>query len=165
MRGLNPLAKYRSPETIERDRARSRAWYHANKERSKGLSTRYYREHREEQNKKRLEYYHRVDKFRPRRIATMARLNKEKNSRLRARLAQLKDVPCADCGGRFPSVCMDFDHVRGEKLFLVCKPNSIGPALDEEIKKCDVVCSNCHRIRTHNRRLSKRQDARIESLG
>jgi hypothetical protein len=44
---------------------------------------------------------------------------------------------------------MDFDHVRGEKLF------GIGPgvashglkALATEIAKCDLVCANCHRRR------------------
>ena len=155
------MAKYRSPEQIERDRARSRAHYAANKERYKEWSAKYYREHREAQNKKCLEYHHRIGKFSPRRIATMARINKEKNDRLRARLAALKDVPCADCGGRFPAVCMDFDHVRGTKLFEVCKPKTVGPGLDEEIKKCDVVCSNCHRIRTHRRRLA----AKLQRVG
>jgi hypothetical protein len=29
----------------------------------------------------------------------------------------LKDVPCADCGGKFPPECMDFHHVHGEKDF------------------------------------------------
>lgn len=63
-----------------------------------------------------------------------------------------KDVPCADCGGKFPPVCMDFDHVRGTKKFNMAKAvHRSLKAIDEEIAKCDVVCSNCHRIRTASR--------------
>ena len=64
-----------------------------------------------------------------------------------------KDKPCADCGHRFHPVCMDFDHrVAGEKAHNVAALKSRNPAiLRAEIDKCDVVCSNCHRIRTHGR--------------
>jgi hypothetical protein len=51
---------------------------------------------------------------------------------------------------------MDFDHVRGKKLFCVGSlvvQQGVGrrQAL-EEIAKCDVVCANCHRLRTSYRR-------------
>lgn len=56
--------------------------------------------------------------------------------------------PCADCGGVFPPVCMDFDHVRGEKLCNVAKMGTYAwSRVLEEIAKCDLVCANCHRIR------------------
>lgn len=61
---------------------------------------------------------------------------------------------CLDCGMKptIPSV-MDFDHVRGDKEFLISNALAYGKArLAREIAKCDIVCSNCHRIRTHNRR-------------
>ncbi len=66
-------------------------------------------------------------------------------------IADLKNVPCMDCGGLFPSVCMDFDH-RGDKEFAI-HANKMGKmdALLKEIHKCDVVCANCHRIRTQKR--------------
>jgi hypothetical protein len=67
-----------------------------------------------------------------------------------------KDVPCADCGVKYPSYVMDFDHVRGEKEFAVGKGVADGylqSKLINEIQKCEVVCSNCHRIRTHTRKL------------
>ena len=65
-----------------------------------------------------------------------------------------KNQPCMDCGGSFPLVCMDYDH-RDPKT----KKQSIGKclawsneqALLDEIAKCDVVCANCHRIRTHRK--------------
>lgn len=67
---------------------------------------------------------------------------------LRAR----KDVPCMDCGFKFPHFVMDFDHVRGEKVMCVGRMAISAFTMEKiemEIAKCDVVCSNCHRIRTH----------------
>lgn len=69
-------------------------------------------------------------------------------------IQQLKsNTPCADCGRTFPAVCMDFDHL-GDKKFSVA--NGIvysRPRLQAEIDKCEIVCANCHRIRTQNRRV------------
>lgn len=61
--------------------------------------------------------------------------------------------PCADCGGFFPSECLDYDHLpEFEKSFTLAKPGSRGKKLiDSEIKKCELVCANCHRIRTRVR--------------
>lgn len=72
----------------------------------------------------------------------------------RALLDHLKDGPCADCKNTFPPVCMDFDHVRGEKvgqLSRMVRKYGAG-ALENEIAKCELVCANCHRIRTQKRR-------------
>ena len=57
---------------------------------------------------------------------------------------------CADCGYNKHHAALEFDHVDGEKEFNVCNAKSIKQA-KEEIKKCEVVCSNCHRIRTYER--------------
>lgn len=76
--------------------------------------------------------------------------------RNRTRRDELKSAPCMDCGQTFPPCCMDFDHVRGEKT------RGVGNMITyntkkffEEISKCDLVCANCHRIRTQNRRNGK----------
>jgi hypothetical protein len=57
---------------------------------------------------------------------------------------------CADCGYRTHHAALDFDHVRGKKLLNVCLSKSIAQAR-QEIEKCEVVCANCHRIRTYER--------------
>jgi len=64
-----------------------------------------------------------------------------------------KSVPCADCKNKFDPVCMDFDHRPGEeKVVEVGKMLSYRiDVLLAEIAKCDVVCSNCHRLRTKGR--------------
>ena len=65
---------------------------------------------------------------------------------------EVKSTPCLDCGGRFPPECMDFDHRDpSEKLFNVSQAAVSGNSLESvkaEIAKCDLVCANCHRIRT-----------------
>ena len=81
----------------------------------------------------------------------------------KAYLAQyLRDLktktPCVDCGINYPYYVMDFDHVRGQKHANVMELVSTlsKKKIDEEIAKCEIVCSNCHRIRTHMRRIAKK---------
>jgi hypothetical protein len=68
-----------------------------------------------------------------------------------------KDVPCAECGHRWPEYLMQFDHLPGcikvaavstmvSRLFPQCQ-------IAEEITKCEVVCVNCHTMRTRTRGL------------
>ena len=82
-----------------------------------------------------------------------ARLGQLRFQRARyAWIKTLKASPCMDCGGIFPPECMDFDHVRGQKLFGICGNRTrTYEAVLNEIAKCDLVCANCHRIR-HKRR-------------
>ncbi len=74
----------------------------------------------------------------------------------RAFLATKKlESGCVDCGYKDAPESLDFDHVRGEKLFsLATKPGASLARLSAEIAKCEVVCANCHRIRTFNRHRS-----------
>lgn len=69
---------------------------------------------------------------------------------LESLITHIKDKPCADCGGKFPACAMDFDHVSGEKVMNIARLSRLSsPAsLLSEIKKCELVCANCHRIRT-----------------
>lgn len=68
--------------------------------------------------------------------------------RVRDHVNSRKAAPCSDCGGTFPPVCMDFDHRRGEeKVRDVSKCRTV-TAAEAEMAKCDLVCANCHRIRT-----------------
>jgi hypothetical protein len=89
------------------------------------------------------------------RVRTSARKEAPKNPRwLRfyERLIPFKSRPCLDCGVPFPTCCMDFDHVRGDKTIILAKMFTFPWAkVLEEIDKCDLVCACCHRIRTQNR--------------
>ena len=61
-----------------------------------------------------------------------------------------ESTPCADCHVQYPYYVMDFDH-RKNKCFNVSQAmrNTGWLKTLEEIAKCDIVCANCHRIRTH----------------
>jgi len=72
---------------------------------------------------------------------------KRKNREL---IRSMKAGPCVDCGGRFHPVSMDFDHRQGEE-----KVRGVSAMVGQspetillEIAKCDLVCANCHRVRT-----------------
>lgn len=70
----------------------------------------------------------------------------------RSRLADLLQTSsCTDCGTTEWRV-LEFDHVRGEKTdsiarLLTCKWQRV----IDEIAKCEIVCANCHRLRTYFR--------------
>lgn len=71
---------------------------------------------------------------------------------------QLKDKPCADCGKTYPPICMEFDHIGTDKRKDIAYLLNHGYPMEkiiEEVKKCELVCSNCHRIRTWKRMLKK----------
>jgi hypothetical protein len=66
----------------------------------------------------------------------------------------LLENPCADCGEHNPLV-LTFDHVRGDKKLGISEMVGRGWSIETikaEIRKCDVVCFNCHMIRERRRR-------------
>jgi Zn-finger protein len=82
--------------------------------------------------------------------------------RTRQKLRQITDglrsKPCTDCKRKFPTYIMDFDHrdpsTKVDKVSSFVFKGSL-PLLMAEIAKCDVVCANCHKIRTHKRKQEK----------
>jgi len=77
---------------------------------------------------------------------------------LKQRITAIKEsTPCTDCGNSYPAVCMDFDHIEDNKIANVATLAANGAlwlTIQEEIQKCELVCANCHRLRTQSR-LSK----------
>lgn len=72
-----------------------------------------------------------------------------------------KMVPCKDCGIRFPPWIMQFDHrnpkdKKGNIGHMLANAKSLDD-IRKEIEKCDVVCSNCHDERTHQRYLDNKR--------
>lgn len=96
-------------------------------------------------------YYKNSKSWRSKRVAA----SKIRKSEINKQLISLKEsTPCKDCGKFFPFYVMDFDH-RENKSFLLSSASRLGLSdnkIKMEILKCDLVCSNCHRIRTHTRK-------------
>ena len=84
---------------------------------------------------------------------------RSKNIRRRKELIDFvnsfKQGPCIDCGVKYPHYVMDFDHRdRKTKLDNINKMINHHSYSKEkilnEIKKCDLVCANCHRMRSYS---------------
>ena len=80
--------------------------------------------------------------------------NRRARHRMTAWVATLKVGPCTDCKKSYPPCVMDFDHKSGKKvanisaMALQCLSKE---TILREIAKCDLVCANCHRLRTCKR--------------
>ena len=99
---------------------------------------------------KQLEYSRKHYRVNKQRYLDRNRINRAK---LRRYVAEIKEsTPCTDCGQQYPHFVMDFDHLENKEGLIIdfIRRHNKG-ALDREIAKCEVVCSNCHRIRSFNR--------------
>ncbi len=97
--------------------------------------------------------------------AAVARRTTRYRQELKTLIRTIKEAtPCLDCGVSYPWYVMDFDHVTGEKYkdvsAMVSNLNSKQKVLDE-IAKCELICSNCHRVRTFTRLGLSQEDALI----
>lgn len=83
----------------------------------------------------------------------MSSRSREHDRRLRAWVQSQKEgIPCSECGIVFDTVVADWHHRDpSQKLFSISCFHRITKdktKILEEIAKCDLVCSNCHRIKT-----------------
>ena len=87
------------------------------------------------------------------RLRTYHGVKCKQGRRVRHHISILNEIktswPCLDCGGHFKPSQMDFDHFdttnkTANISLLVGKPSQV---LTEELRKCHLVCANCHRIR------------------
>ena len=87
-------------------------------------------------------------------LARVLRVTRRAREAAKEYINEVKHCPCAHCGGRFPPFVMDFDHVRGTKVANLSQlrgGRSAWSKILDEIAKCEVVCANCHRLRTYLR--------------
>jgi hypothetical protein len=85
---------------------------------------------------------------------------KERRDSLLVWVNTLKDKPCTDCNNIFHPEAMHFDHISNDKNNNISDLVKLGyskKVILAEIAKCDLVCVNCHAVRTYNRRLSVRK--------
>lgn len=82
------------------------------------------------------------------------RKSREKKKNISEIIKKIKsETPCFDCGQKYPYYVMDFDHISDKKIEISKISNKGSLSLFKtELDKCQIVCSNCHRIRTYNRK-------------
>lgn len=70
---------------------------------------------------------------------------------MKAALVEYKGGRCVDCNGVFPNCVYHFDHRDPfQKEFNIgAKLTNNLEVLKVEADKCDLVCANCHAIRTY----------------
>ena len=59
--------------------------------------------------------------------------------------------PCTDCGRVYPPEVMQWDHLPGTQKLADVSPIRSREAVLAEIAKCELVCTNCHAMRTFRR--------------
>lgn len=75
--------------------------------------------------------------------------NKRKSNR--QKLHDLKNAPCTDCGVVYIPAAMDYDHLSDKIKNIADLMDYSWDYIQAEIEKCELVCANCHRIRTWDR--------------
>lgn len=97
-----------------------------------------------------------------------ARIKRDENRRknIREWMDEIKSSnPCSDCKKIFPPCVMDWDHLPGSiktKPIAVLVKNRISKTtIMKELEKCELVCANCHRIRTFTRKVSPEMEQAI----
>lgn len=80
----------------------------------------------------------------------------ERNKKVRTRNKEfiwnlLKDKTCMDCGLNNP-LLLEFDHLDDKSYNIANMINSHSiQSISDEVLKCEIVCANCHRLRTYER--------------
>ena len=97
--------------------------------------------------------------YRERNVEAVRAYDRKKQARERARRRTWLDgikveAGCADCGYNDHPRALDFDHLGTDKVGDVgrmCHSRIAVEKILAEIAKCEVVCANCHRVRTWRR--------------
>jgi hypothetical protein len=110
-----------------------------------------YKNKEQEREFQRKHYQDNKELYKSRAQASRITLRKRNSEYVR----QLKEcTPCKDCKGFFHYSQMDFDHIRNDKTVNIARISNSSISLKRikaEISKCELVCANCHRLRTWKR--------------
>jgi len=75
-----------------------------------------------------------------------------KRKELKRQAVEYKGNKCIDCGNTYPDCVYDFHHLDPKaKDFSIAKKSWVSfDSIKDELDKCILLCSNCHRIRHHD---------------
>lgn len=71
-----------------------------------------------------------------------------------------ESTPCMDCNKKYPSYVMHFDHIyeKNGAIANLSRSSVSLKRLQQEIDQCEIVCANCHAIRTFERKMGSDED-------
>lgn len=121
----------------------------ANRKKKRQENRAYFRRMRREGHSSYTRKYARSPEYITKVLVTREKVNKFK-----------MDKGCIDCDYNKHPEALDFDHLpEFEKKYEVsrlARSNAAPETLWAEIAKCEVRCTNCHRIKTYERRLAQK---------
>jgi hypothetical protein len=93
-------------------------------------------------------------------VSDPERKRERKRALVSKRFAAIADMKvkmgCADCGYNAHPQALEFDHLpdfeKTESISEMIRRGRSMALILAEIAKCEVVCANCHRVRTYGRR-------------
>jgi len=95
--------------------------------------------------------------YRKNKAKRIIQINKRRNIVRLASMDSINSIKlkkgCKDCGYNKHAIALDFDHLSDKKYNIsdmVANGYSI-ESIEKEAGKCEVVCANCHRVRTKSR--------------
>ncbi|KKM94799.1 hypothetical protein LCGC14_1194780 [marine sediment metagenome] len=127
-------------KNLEKARAKCRKWQEENPEKAQAATNNWRSNNREKVRSTDRIWYARE------KISQKRRERKQK-------LVDILGGKCADCGYNEFLDALEFDHVRNKTVQIA--PLISGGSWErvlEEAQKCELVCANCHRVRTAERR-------------
>lgn len=66
-----------------------------------------------------------------------------------------KNRRCVHCGIKYHHSAMQCDHVRGDKIYNIADAARLQKSDEDvvaELNKCDIVCANCHSMKSYTER-------------
>jgi len=148
-----PLGRWSRCKKCVSEKRKTRQWTNAARDNLLSYRRKYYQKNKEKHHQYNKQRYHSDPRVRE---ATKIRSTRRRLADLNNRkfIISIKNHPCLDCGIKFHHVAMDFDHRHGEiKGYEISRMRNCSKAtILKEVAKCDLVCSNCHRVRTWKRK-------------
>lgn len=150
-------------DKCRRAQAKSRPSYIAFSAKKKEYSKKYHEENKEHLNLYAKEYHiknkERLNQeAREYRVVNLPRIKEVRKENQRRNQIMVNDIkrkaPCSDCGNNFEPYLMDFDHLQDKEhdVSRMISQDYYKEQILKEIAKCEIVCANCHIVRTYARK-------------
>lgn len=126
-----------------------RVWVSRNRDHVNASKRKFYARDKEQTNAARRDRYNHDLTFR---ASRRTQINGRQHL-CKAYMDSLKASGCIDCGNKNLTV-LQFDHLNDKSRNIGDMRGTSWMTIEKEAAKCEVVCANCHMIRTASRRVA-----------